>query len=125
MTAEEIVLSGYKNFAEGDMVSLSKIYHPECKITINGSHSLSESYIGFQSVLENVLSKLDQVWLGFTLDIEKIVSNETDVCVFVKVTAENLNSKSIHHFVIKDGLEVEFNLYDDSQKMSEAMKSIN
>ena len=125
MTAEEIVLSGYKNFAEGDMVSLSKIYHPECIITINGSHSLSGSYIGFQSFLENVLSKLDQVWPGFTLDIEKIVSNETDVCVFVNIKAENLDSKSIHHFVIKDGLEVEFNLYDDSQKMSEVMKSIS
>ena len=125
MTAEEIVLGGYKNFAEGDMVSLSKLYHPECQITINGSHSLSGTYIGFQSFLENVLAKLDKVWPGFNLDIEKIVSNETDVCVFVNITAENLNSKSIHHFVIKDGLEVEFNLYDDSQKMSQAMKDIN
>jgi len=58
----------------------------------------------------------------FNLDIEKVVSNVTDVCVFVKVTAENLNSKSIHHYVIKDGLEVEFNLYDDSQKVSKARK---
>ena len=125
MTAEEIVLGGYKNFAEGDMESLSKIYHPECKITINGNHSLSGTYIGFQSFLENVLAKLDKAWPGFNLDIEKVVSNETDVCVFVNITAENLNSKSIHHFVIKDGLEVEFNLYDDSQKMSQAMKQIN
>ena len=125
MTAEEIVLGGYKNFSEGDMEALAKIYHPECKITINGNHSLSGTYVGFQSFLENVLSNLDNVWPGFNLDIEKVVSNETDVCVFVKVTAENLNSKSIHHFVIKEGLEVEFNLYDDSQKMSEAMKSIN
>ena len=56
MTAEEIVLGGYKNFAEGDMESLSKVYHPECKITINGSHSLSGKYIGFQSFLENFLT---------------------------------------------------------------------
>ena len=125
MKAEEIVLSGYKNFAEGDMELLSKIYHQECKITINGNHSLSGTYIGFQSFLEKVLSKLDKVWPGFNLDIEKVISNETDVCVFVNITAENLNSKSIHHFVIKDGLEVEFNLYDDSQKMSQAMKDIN
>ena len=27
-------------------------------------------------------------------------------------------------FVIEDGLEVEFNFYDDSQKMAEAMKDI-
>ena len=71
------------------------------------------------------LWKLDKVWPGFNLDIEKVVSNETDVCVFVNITVENLNSKSKHHFVIKDGLEVEFNLYDDSQKMSQAMKDVN
>ena len=69
----------------------------------------------FSILLENVLAKLEKVWPGFNLDIESF-SNETDVCVFVNITAENLNSKSIHHFVIKDNLEVEFNLYDDSQK---------
>ena len=71
MTAEEIVLGGYKNFAEGDMEALAKIYHPECKITINGNHSLSGTYVGFQSFLENVLANLDNVWPGFNLDIEK------------------------------------------------------
>ena len=75
--------------------------------------------------MENVLAKLDMAWPGFKLDIEKVVSNETDVCVFVNITAENLNSKSIHHFVIKDGLEVEFNMYDYSQKMYQVMKDIN
>ena len=62
---------------------------------------------------------------GFNFDTEKVISNETDVCVFVNITADNLNSKSIHHFVIKEGLEVEFNFYDDSQKMAEAMKDIS
>ena len=47
MTAEGIVLGGYTNFAEGDIEPLSKIYHPECEITKNGSHSLSETYTGF------------------------------------------------------------------------------
>jgi len=116
LTAEEVVLDGYKNFAEGDMGSFSKLYHPECKITINGGHSLSGTYIWFQSFLESVLAKLDKVWPRFNLDMGKVVSNETDVCVFVNINAENLNPKSIHHFVIKDGLEVEFNLHDDSQK---------
>ena len=86
MTAEEIVLGGYKNFAEGDMEALAKIYHPECKITINGNHSLSGSYVGFQSFLENVLSNLDNVWPGFNLDIEKVVSNETDAVSYTHLT---------------------------------------
>ncbi len=39
-------------------------------------------------------------------------------CVFIKVTAENLEANSMHHFVVKDGLEIEFNVYDESQLMA-------
>ena len=56
-------------------------------------------------------------WPGFHLEIQKVVSDETDVCVFVKIT-EGLSTESIHHFVVQDGLEVEFNIYDDSQRMA-------
>ena len=62
---------------------------------------------------------------GFNFDTEKVISNETDVCVFVNITTDNLNSEPIHHFVIKNSLEVEFNFYDNSQKMSEAMQDIS
>ena len=41
MTPKEIVLSGYKSFAEGDMVSLGKIYHKDALIKVNGNHELS------------------------------------------------------------------------------------
>ena len=120
MSAKEIVLGGYQNFAEGDLVSLAKIYHPECKITVNGKHKLSGVYIGFQKFAENFLSKLNETWPGFNLEIEKVVADTTDVCVFVNITADGLSTKSIHHFVVKDGLEVEFNIYDDSQSMADA-----
>ena len=46
-------------------------YHPECKITINDRHSLSVTYIGFQSFLDNVLAKLDKAWPGFNVDKKK------------------------------------------------------
>ena len=122
MTAKEIVLGGYQNFADGDLTSLAKIYHPQCKITVNGTHKLSGTYIGFQEFAENVLGKLNETWPGFHLEIQKVVSDETDVCVFVKITAEGLSTESIHHFVVQDGLEVEFNIYDDNQRMAEAAR---
>ena len=51
MTAEEIVLGGYKNFAEGDMEGLGKIYHPNALIKVNGDHELSGDYHGFDEFL--------------------------------------------------------------------------
>ena len=122
MTAEEIVLGGYAAYASGDMESLASIYHPECKITCNGNHAFSGTYIGFKEFADGILSRLNDAWPNFNLDIEKVVSNETDVCVFLNVTADGLSSKSIHHFVVKDGVEVEFNFYDDSQLMAAAIK---
>ena len=63
-------------------------------------------------------------WPGFNLEITKVVTEGVDVCIFIKVTANNLESYSIHHFVVEDGLETEFTIYDDSQRMAEAMMSI-
>ena len=47
MTPKEIVLGGYEAFAEGNMEKLGAIYHPECRININGKHALSGEYENF------------------------------------------------------------------------------
>ena len=95
MTAKEIVLGGYASYVQGDMEALGSIYHPECKITVNGNHALSGVYIGFDAFHEGILSKLNTAWPGFNLEIQKVVSNETDVVVFLKLTGTNLESRSI------------------------------
>ena len=53
----------------------------ECEIKFNGSHALSGEYIGFSAFAEGVRAKLNEAWPGFNLDIEKVVSNETDVWI--------------------------------------------
>ena len=32
------------------------------------------------------------------MDIEKVVSNDSDVVVFLKVTYQNLVARAVHHF---------------------------
>jgi hypothetical protein len=105
------------------MIALSKIYDKDCIITVNGTHALTGEYIGFDSFAINFLGKLEKTWPGFSLEIEKFVSNKTDVCVFVKIIADKFKTRSIHHFVVKNELEVEFNIYDDSQVMATNMSS--
>jgi hypothetical protein len=41
----------------------------------------------------------------------------------VHYTADNLDAQSVHMFVVKDGLETEFHLFDDSQKMAAALNA--
>ena len=43
------------------------------------------------------------------------------VYLHVHITADNLDTESVHMFVVKDELETEFHIFDDSQKMAKAL----
>ncbi|MDC0191251.1 nuclear transport factor 2 family protein [Rhodospirillales bacterium] len=121
MTPKEIVLSGYQCFAEGDMEGLGKIYHPNALIKVNGDHELSGDYHGFDDFLNNFLAKIPIKFPNFDLDILNVTAEDNRVHVHVKLSADNLESEAVHMFVVEDGLETEFRIVDDSQKIAKAL----
>ena len=121
MTPKEIVLSGYQCFAEGDMEGLGKIYHPNALIKVNGDHELSGDYHGFDDFLNNFLAKIPIKFPNFDLDILNVTAEDNRVHVHVKLSADNLDSEAVHMFVVEDGLETEFRIVDDSQKIAKAL----
>ena len=123
MSAKELVLGGYKSFAEGDMEGLGKIYHQHAVIKVNGDHELSGEYRGFDDFLNNFLAQIPIKFPNFDLDILNVTAEDDRVFVNVHYTADNLDAQSVHMFVVKDGLQTEFHLFDDSQKMATALSS--
>ena len=121
MTPKEIVLDGYQSFAQGDMEGLGKIYHKDAVIKINGDHELSGDYHGFDDFLNNCLAKMPAKFPNLNLDILSVTAEDNRVIVHVHWTADNLDSESVHMFVVEDGLETEFNIVDDSQKLAKAL----
>ena len=121
MTPKEIVLGGYESFAEGDMESLGKIFHKDALIKVNGNHELSGEYHGFDDFLANFLAQIPIKFPNFNLDILNVTAEDDRVHVRVHYTADNLDAQSVHMFVVKDGLEIEFDIFDDSQKMASAL----
>ena len=121
MTPKEIVLSGYQCFAEGDMEGLGKIYHPNALIKVNGDHELSGDYHGFNDFLNNFLARIPIKFPNFDLDILNVTAEDNRVHVHVKLSADNLDSEAVHMFVVEDGLETEFRIVDDSQKLAKAL----
>ena len=121
MTPKEIVLGGYQSFAEGDMESLGKIYHQDALMTVNGDHELSGEYRGFDDFLNNFLAQIPVKFPNFNLDILNVTAEDDRILVNVHYTADNLDAESVHMFIVKDGLETEFHLFDDSQKMAAAL----
>ena len=121
MSPKDLVLGGYRSFAEGDMEGLGKIYHEDAVIKVNGDHELSGEYRGFDDFLNNFLAQIPVKFPNFTLDILNVTAEDDRVIVNVHYTADNLDAESVHMFVVKDGLETEFHLFDDSQKMAAAL----
>ena len=121
MENKDIVLSGYQAFSEGDLDSLSKIFHEEAVITVNGDHKRSGNYKGFADWRDNFLVHLPNDYPNFNLEIQHLVAEDDRVHVFVKYTADNLNANGVHMFLLEGGLEKEFVIFDDSQKMAAAL----
>ena len=121
MTPKELVLGGYNSFAEGDMESLGKIYHEDALITVNGDHELSGEYRGFEDFLGNFLAQIPVKFPNFSLEILNVAAEGDRVYLHVHITADNLDTESVHMFVVKDELETEFHIFDDSQKMAKAL----
>ena len=123
MTPKEVVLSGYKFFAQGDMESLSKINHEDALFTVNGDHDLSGTYHGFNDFLTNFLGHIPIKFPNFDLVILNVVSEDDRVYLHIRYTADNLDAESVHMFVVKGGLQKEFHIFDDSQKIANALGS--
>ena len=121
MTPKELILDSYKLFAEGDMESLSKNNHENAVFKVNGDHELSGEYRGFDDFLNNFLARIPIKFPNFDLEILSVTAEDNRVNVHVKYTADNLDSESVHMFVVEDGLQTEFRLVDDSQKIAKAL----
>ncbi|MBI36150.1 MAG: hypothetical protein CL568_01025 [Alphaproteobacteria bacterium] len=121
MTPKELVLSGYQMFAEGDLDGLGKIFHPEAVIRVNGDHELSGEYLGYENWRNNHLQRLPTLFPNFDLSILSITAEENRVQLHVQYSADNLDAQGVHMFVVEDGLEIEFTIFDDSQKLAKAL----
>ncbi len=122
MENKDIVLSGYQAFSEGDLDSLSKIFHEEAVITVNGDHKRSGNYKGFADWRDKFLVHLPNDYPNFNLEIQHLVAEDDRVHVFVKYTADNLSANGVHMFLLEGGLQKEFIIFDDSQKMAAALE---
>ena len=122
MENKDIVLSGYQAFSEGDLDSLSKIFHEEAVITVNGDHKRSGNYKGFADWRDKFLVHLPNDYPNFNLEIQHLVAEDDRVHVFVKYTADNLDANGVHMFLLEGGLQKEFIIFDDSQKMAAALE---
>ena len=88
---------------------------------MNGTHELSGEYVGFTSFLQGFLSQIPEKFPNFSLEIINVPAEDNRVHVLVNYKADNLEAQGVHIFVVEDGLQTEFRIIDDSQKIAKAL----
>jgi len=111
----------YETFASGDSEGWAKLHTNDLKFTIFGDLPHSGVKIGTDAVIEEVFKVIPTHWKNFKVVPMRTNVIENKVFVQVKITADNLDSESMHVFSIKGGKIASFTAFDDTDSMRKAM----
>ena len=121
MSPKDLVLQGYKLLSEGKLEELGKQWSKDAKIIVTGDHAWSGTYNGYNDWLTRMLSQIPEKLPDFNLDILNVSAEGDKVYLHVHVTAKNLDMHAVQMFTVKDGMQTEFRIFDDTQKLSAAL----
>lgn len=118
---EDLVSEAYAAFAAGDTEAWAKIHTDDLKFTIFGDLPQSGVFVGTDAVIKNVFEVIPVYWPKFSLTpIDTKVSGDV-VFVHNKMTADDLDSETMHMFVIRNGKIASFTAFEDTGSMRRAM----
>tara|TARA_B110000196_G_C20455554_1_gene346960 strand:- start:52 stop:273 length:222 start_codon:yes stop_codon:yes gene_type:complete len=72
--------------------------------------------------MDNVFASIEKLWPDFKVQPINFYESGDTVFVHIKMTAENLDSESIHMVTLRDGKYIRFQPFDDSALMMDAAK---
>ena len=122
MEPKDLVAAAYATFASGDTDAWAKLHADNLTFTIFGQLPQSGVFVGTDAVIEGVFAKIPVLWPGFTLTPINTDAVGDTVYVHNKMTAEGLDSETMHMFQISNGKISSFTAFEDTDSMRQAMK---
>ena len=121
LSSKDLAFKAYETFAAGDSVAWAKIHTDDFKFTIFGDLPQSGVKIGTDAVIKEVFEVIPVYWPKFNLTpiSTEVIGNK--VFVHNKMTADNLDSETMHVFTIRDGKISSFTAFEDTDSMRKAM----
>ena len=118
----EVVSKAYETFSSGNMEGWKALHSDDLEFRILGDLPQSGTHVGAQETIENVFSVLPVHWPGFLLEEINRYSVGNTVIVHLRMTAEGLETESLHKFEVVDGKIKSFIAFDDTQSMFSSMQ---
>lgn len=129
MTNLEIVKSTYEGKTSEENGANLAVYAAEnISWTEAKGFPYAGTYIGLESITENVFARLGSEWIDYTFTPEDYVAGDDKVVAYGtysgihKITGKAFTARVAHIWKLKDGKIISFEQFVDSQTVNDAMK---
>ena len=117
-----VAKAGYDAFNVGDMDAWRSVQAADSVWEVQVGLPYTGTYVGPAAVEAGIFGPIGEMWPDFKVEPIKFYESGDTVFVHVHMTAEGLDTESIHMITIKDGKYAAFQPFDDSAAMMKAAK---
>lgn len=119
--AKSVVKKAYETFAAGDTEAWAALHADDLTFTVFGNIPTTGKHIGTDAVIKKVFEPIPTHWPNFNIKHKAIYSDGNMVFVHSKMTADGLNTETLHMFRVENGIIQSFTAFDDTGSMAEAL----
>jgi len=120
--AKLVVKQAYATFASaGDTEAWAALHADDLIFTVFGDIPTSGKHIGPSAVIKNVFEPIAMYWPNFNIQHKAIYSDGNMVFVHSDMTADGLDTETLHMFRVENGIIQSFTAFDDTGSMAAAV----
>ena len=117
-----VAKAGYDAFNAGDMDAWRAVQAADTVLTIQVGLPYTGTYVGPAAVEAGIFGPIGAMWPDFKVEPIHFYESGNTVFVHARMTAEGLDTESVHMIKIEDGKYAAFQPFDDSAAMMKAAK---
>ena len=118
--AKSVIKQAYETFGSGDTEAWSALHADDLVFTVFGNIATSGIHIGPDAVIKNVFEPIAVHWPKFTITHKAMYSDGNMVFVHSDMTADGLDTETMHMFKVENGIIQSFTAFDDTDSMASA-----
>lgn len=119
--AKSVVKKAYATFAAGDTEAWAALHADNLTFTVFGDIPTTGKHVGPNAVIKNVFEPIANHWPNFSIQHKAMYSDGNMVFVHSDMTADGLDTETLHMFRVENGIIQSFTAFDDTGSMADAV----
>ena len=119
--AKSVVKKAYATFASGDTEAWAALHAENLTFTVFGDIPTTGKHVGPNAVIKNVFEPIANHWPNFNIEHKAMYSDGNMVFVHSDMTADGLDTETLHMFRVENGIIQSFTAFDDTGSMAAAV----